>query len=184
MAATAEIEVYGVRDALKELGQIDKTLRFKAQARMKAAGAELQNVARTTYPDNGKLQGDLPGWSTKGRLGYDKTKVDKGVQIVIGGRSYGNAYAVITLVQKDPGGALFDIAGLQNGSQGAGSKDKKGRARKPEQSEAFLAILNHEYGRAQRGMWRKIKTIRELASKEILKACEDIMEQVNRKLVA
>ena len=184
MAATAEIEVFGVRDALKELGQIDKKLRFKAQNRMKAAGAELQNAARSAYPDNSKLQGDLKGWSTKGRLGYDKTKVDKGVQIQIGGRSYGNAYAIITLVQKDPGGALFDIAGLQNGAEGVGSKDKKGRARQPQQSKAFLNTLNHEYGRAQRGMWRKIKTIRQLASEEILKACEDIMEMVNRKLVA
>ena len=184
MAATAEIEVYGVRDALRELGQIDKKLRFKAQNRMKAAGAELQNAARTTYPDNSKLQGDLRGWSTKGRLGYDKTKVDKGVQIQIGGRSFGNAYAIITLVQKDPGGALFDIAGLQNGAEGVGSTDKNGRARQPQQSKAFLDILNHEYGRAQRGMWRKIKTIRELASQEILKACEEIMEMVNRKLVA
>lgn len=184
MAVGAEIEVFGVRDALRELGQIDKKARFKAQNRMKAAGAELQNVARTTYPDNSKLRGDLEGWGPTGRLGYDKTKVDKGVQIQVGGRSFGNAYAIITLVQKDPGGALFDIAGLRDGAKGGGSKDKKGRVRQPQQSKAFLNTLNSEYGPAQRGMWRKIKTIRQLASEEILKACEEVMEMVNRKLVA
>jgi len=184
VVATTSIEVYGVRDALKELGKIDKTLRFKAQNRMKASGAELANIARTTYPSNQQIDTDLYGWSKKGRLGYDKPKVDKGVQIQIGGRSFGNAYAVVTLVQKDPGGALFDIAGLQNGSQGVGGTDRLGRRRDPDQSQAFLDALNANFGRAQRGMWRKIKTIRELASVEILKACEDIMEMVNRKLVA
>jgi len=184
VVATTSIEVYGVRDALKELGKIDKTLRFKAQNRLKAAGAELSNIARETYPSNQQINNDLRGWSQKGRLGYDKPKVDKGVQIQIGGRSFGNAYAVVTLVQKDPGGALFDIAGLRDGAAGGGGKDKKGRRRDPDQSQAFLDVLNANYGKAQRGMWRKVKTIRELASVEILKACEDIMEMVNRKLVA
>lgn len=184
MPVGAEISVYGVRDALKELGQMDKTLRFKAVSKIKGASGEMLAVARSQYPDNSQLQDVMPGWSTKGRLGYDKKNVDKGVQVVVGGRSFGNSYAIVTIVQKNAGGALFDIAGLRNGSEGVGGTDRLGRNREDSQSEAFLRNLNSAFGKAQRGMWRKIKVIRELADKELMNALEEVAAQVNRKLVA
>lgn len=184
MSATAEIQVFGVRDALKELGKIDKDLRWKAIAKIKGASGEMLAVARETYPNNADLQDVMPGWSTKGRLGYDKKKVDSGIQVMVGGRSVGNAYAVVTLVQKNAGGALFDIAGLRNGSKGNRGLDRLGRERASTQSDAFLQNLNNGFGKAQRGMWRKIRVIRELADKELIKALEEVAAQVNRKLVA
>lgn len=184
MPVGAEISVFGVRDALKELGQMDKTLRFKAVSKIKGASGEMLAVARSQYPDNSQLQDVMPGWSKKGRLGYDKKNVDKGVQVVVGGRSYGNSYAIVTIVQKNAGGALFDIAGLRNGSEGVGGTDRLGRNREDSQSEAFLRNLNSAFGKAQRGMWRKIKVIRELADKELMNALEEVAAQVNRKLVA
>lgn len=184
MPVGAEISVFGVRDALKELGQMDKTLRFKAVSKIKGASGEMLAVARSQYPDNSQLQDVMPGWSTKGRLGYDKKNVDKGVQVVVGGRSFGNSYAIVTIVQKNAGGALFDIAGLRNGSEGVGGTDRLGRNREDSQSEAFLRNLNSAFGEAQRGMWRKIEVIRELADKELMNALEEVAAQVNRKLVA
>lgn len=184
MPASANIEVYGVRDALKELGQIDKKLRFKAVNKIKGASGEMLAVARSTYPDNSELQDTLPGWSTKGRLGYDKKKVDSGVTVQVGGRSFGQSYAIVTIVQKNAGGALFDVAGLRNGSEGVGGTDRLGRNRLDSQSEAFLRNLNASFGKAQRGMWRKIKVIRELADGELMKALEEVAAETNRKLVA
>jgi hypothetical protein len=55
MAVSADINVFGVRDALKELGKIDKTLRFKAVSKIKGASGEMLAVARSTYPDNSQL---------------------------------------------------------------------------------------------------------------------------------
>lgn len=184
MGATAEIQVFGVRDALKELGQMDKTLRFKAVSKIKGASSQMVAVARSQYPDNSTLQDSLPGWSTKGRLGYDKKKVDSGVVVQVGGRSYGNAYAIVTIIQKNAGGALFDIAGLRNGSEGVGGTDRLGRNREDSQSEAFIRTLNSSFGKAQRGMWRKIAIIRQMADKELMTALEEVAAQVNRKLVA
>jgi hypothetical protein len=184
MSASAEISVFGVRDALKELGKIDKDLRWKAISKIKAASGEMVAVARDTYPDNSQLQDAMSGWSTKGRLGYDKSKVDRGITVMVGGRSFGDAYAIVTLVQKNAGGALFDIAGLQGGSRGVGDTDRLGRSRDNSQSDAFLRNLNNGFGKAQRGMWRKIRVIRELADKELMKALEEVAAQVNRKLVA
>lgn len=184
MPGTAEIQVFGVRDVLKELGKMDKDLRWKAINKIKAASGEMVAVARSTYPDNAELQEVMPGWSTKGRLGYDKRKVDSGVTVQVGGRSYGNSYSIVTIIQKNAGGALFDIAGLQNGAKGVGDVDRLGRARDNAQSAAFLRNLNTGFGKAQRGMWRKIRTIREMADKELMAALEEVAAQVNRKLVA
>ena len=184
MAADVSIEIYGVRDALKELGKLDKKYRFQAQNRMKAAGAPLAAMARETYPQTIQVVSALEGWTGSGRTGYDKGRVDKGVQIQIGGRSYGNAYAIVTLVSKDPAGALFDIAGLRNGSAGKpGGPDRNRRKRQPIQSEAFLAALNSEFGKAQRGVWRRQKMIRERATQELMRAIEEIAASANRKLV-
>lgn len=184
MSVSAEINVYGVREALKELGKIDKDLRWKSIAKIKSASGPMLKAARETYPSNADLQDTLPGWSTKGRLGYNKPKVDSGVTVQVGGRSFGNAYSVVTIIQKNAGGALFDIAGLQNGSQGVGGTDRLGRSRDNSQSDAFLRALNASFGKAQRGMWRKIRVIRELAGKELMAALEEVAAQVNRKLVA
>lgn len=184
MGAEVSIDVYGVRDALRELGAIDKTLRFKAQARIKAASKPLADEGRAAYPETNEIKDNLKGWSAGGRLGYDKVRVDKGVQVKIGGRSYGNAYAIVTLVQQDPGGALFDIAGLNNGSSGnPDGPDRKGRKRQRIQSEAFLNALKYEFGPAQRGLWRRQRKIREMATEELLQALRDVTSMVNKRLV-
>lgn len=183
MGVGADIQVYGVRDALRELGQIDKKQRFRAINKMKAASGELVALGRSSYPAEQPMRGWTKG-TRGGRLGYDKNKVDKGVQVTIGGRSFGNTYSLVTLVQKDAGGALFDIAGLQNGDQGYPSSDRLGRPRQKAQTDAFLANLNADYGKAQRGMWRKIKLIQEAANDRLMQALEEIVAEVNRKLVA
>lgn len=184
MGVSADINVYGVREALKELGRMDKDLRWKAINKIKGASGGMLKVARETYPNNADLQDVMPGWSTKGRLGYNKPKVDAGVTVQVGGRSFGNAYSIVTIIQKNAGGALFDIAGLQNGSKGVDGVDRLGRKRDNSQSDAFLRNLNLSFGKAQRGMWSKIRVIREIADKELMSALEEVAAQVNRKLVA
>lgn len=168
MPASVSVEVYGVKEVFKQLGEIDRKQKFKAMARVKAAGAPALTQARANYPDN-----PLSGWESGGRLGYSKKDADKGVQIQIGGRAQGKAYPIVTIIQKNPGAAMFDIAGFANGSAGKGGP----------QSDAFIAALNSKYGRAQRGMWRNVKEIRELANDAILKAIDEVAAEVNRKIL-
>lgn len=184
MSAEISVEVFGVRDALRELGKIDKTQRFKAISKIKGASGEMLAVARSAYPTDDDIQQLLPGWSKGGRLGYDKVKVDKGVQVMVGGRSPGNSYAIVTIVQKNAGGSLYDIAGFQNGATGVSGVDRLGRNRENSQSDAFLSKLNNRYGRAQRGLWRKLPEIRQLAQGKLMEALSEVVAQVNRKLVA
>jgi hypothetical protein len=99
------------------------------------------------------------------RLGYDAKKVRKGVTIQIGGRARNGNVPLVTLVQKNAGGAFFDLAGLRNG----GSQ--------------FVQDLDSRFGKAQRGMWRARSYIYGQATKDILAAIEDVMKSVNRNLV-
>jgi hypothetical protein len=167
MPISASVEVYGVKEVFKELGQIDKKQKFKAMAKVKAAGAPAVAKARENYPER-----PLSGWTYGGRLAYSKSSADKGVQIQIGGRAQGQAYPIITIIQKNPGAAMFDIAGFANGATG----------QKP-QGDAFIDALNEKYGKAQRGMWRNVREIRALANDAILKAIDEVAKEVNRKIL-
>lgn len=174
MGVSASVEVFGVRDALKELGKIDKAQRWKAIAKVKAAGEPLVNAAREKYAPDPVLSNEAgrTTWKNQGRLGYSKASADKGVQIQVGGRSKGDAYAIVTIVQKNPGAAMFDIAGFADGKYSKGP-----------QGDAFIKKLERDYGKAQRGMWRNIAVIRRIGNDAIMKALEEVAAQVNRKLV-
>jgi hypothetical protein len=175
MGVSAEINVYGVREALKELGEIDKKQRFKAINKVKAASQPMVNAAREKYPSDPVLTNEAgrTTWKANGRLGYSKATADKGVQVQVGGRSRGEAYAIVTLIQKNPGASMFDIAGFANGAFAKGP-----------QGEALIAKLNRDYGKAQRGMWRNIAVIRRIGDTAIMDALKEVTAEVNRKLVA
>jgi hypothetical protein len=175
MPIGASVDVYGAKAVLTELNKIDRTQKFKAIAKMKAAGAPLIAAGQRQYPSDPVLVSEAGNvsWSPNGRLGYSKKKADTGVQLQIGGRSKGQAYAIATLIQKNPGAAMFDIAGFANG------KFSKGTS-----GDAFIKKLNKDFGPAQRGMWRNIKTIRDIGNQAILDAINEVAEEFNRKIVS
>jgi hypothetical protein len=166
MSATASIEIYGLKTALAEIGKLDSKSKFKAMNKIKSAGGQMVSEVRGYYPDDKPpLSGMTPSKKGGTRLAYDPKKVRKGVTIQVGGRSINGNIPLVTLIQKDAGGAFFDIAGLRNeGSQ-------------------FVKDLNAGFGPAQRGMWRARKYIYGQATQDILAAIEEVMKSVNRNLV-
>jgi hypothetical protein len=110
----------------------------------------------------------IHGWapSKKGgsRLAYDKAKVDKGVQIVIGGRARIGVTPLVTLVQKDAAGALFSMAGNAGGTG------------------QFSKLLTNVFGRPQRGLWRSRAFIQEQGTTDIMKAIDEVIADANRAL--
>jgi mRNA-degrading endonuclease RelE of RelBE toxin-antitoxin system len=165
MSVSASTEIYGLKAALAELNKLDSKTKFQAVNKIKASGSEMVNRVSATYPDKAPLSGMAPGRKTAGRLSYDPKKVRKGVTIQVGGRSVKGTIPLVTLTQKNAGGAIFDIAGLRDSSS------------------VFVRNLNAYYGRAQRGMWRESKFIYGQATQDILKAIEEVLASVNRKLV-
>ena len=164
MSATVSTEIYGLKAALAELGKLDSKSKFKATNKIKAAGSEMVNQVASRYPETLPLSGMAPSKKGGTRLAYDVTKVRKGVTIQIGGRNRNGNIPLVTLIQKDAGGAFFDMAGLRDG----GSQ--------------VVKDLDSRNGKAQRGMWRARKYIYGQATKDILAAIEDVMNQVNRTL--
>jgi hypothetical protein len=182
MTLSTSVEIFGVRDALAELREISPKARAGAVRGVKQDLEGLLKPARAQYPQSVKLK----GWSRGGRLGYEGTAVRSGVQIVVGGRKprRAAAFPIVTVVQKNAGGALFSLAGMQNGSQSVrGKNDKLGRPYTAEQSIGFLNKLAAEHGKAQRGLWKARKEIQDSAGESISEALEKVVKQVNRKLV-
>jgi hypothetical protein len=164
MSLETTAEITGLKQALSELSKLDKSARFKAAAKIKASSPAMLENARAQFPaDIGVTV--IHGMRNKGRLGYDKAKVDKGVQIVVGGRARQGVSPLVTLVQKSAAGALFSQAGTKNRSQ-------------------FSDLLAGVFGQPQRGLWRSRKFIQEQGTADIMRAVDEVIADANRALQA
>ena len=149
---------------MTELSKLDKSARFRAAAKIKASSPAMMAEARRQFPaDIGVTM--IHGMGNRGRLGYKKAEVDKGVQIVVGGRARIGVTPLVTLVQKSAAGALFSQAGTKNTSQ-------------------FADLLTNVFGKPQRGLWRSRKFIQEQGAADIMKAVDEVIADANRALQA
>ena len=165
MSLETTAEITGLKQALSELSKLDKSARFKAAAKIKASSPAMLEEGRKQFPADIGIS-VIHGWKNKGRLAYDKAKVDKGVQIMVGGRSRGQGITpLVTLVQKNAAGALFSQAGSKNNSD-------------------FSRLLTNVFGRPQRGLWRSRKFIQEQGTADIMKAVDEVIADANRALKA
>ena len=168
MSLETGVEITGLKQALSELSKLDKSARFKAAAKIKASSPAMLEEGRKQFPADIGIS-VIHGWARskkgKSRLGYDKTKVDKGVQIQVGGRARNGVTPLVTLVQKDAAGALFSQAGTKNTSQ-------------------FSNLLTNTFGRPQRGLWRSRAFIAEQGTADITRAIDEVIADANRALQA
>ena len=165
MSLETTAEITGLKQALSELSKLDKSARFKAAAKIKASSPAMLEEGRKQFPADIGIS-VIHGWKNKGRLAYDKAKVDKGVQIMVGGRSRGQGITpLVTLVQKNAAGALFSQAGSKNNSD-------------------FSRLLTNVFGKPQRGLWRSRKFIQEQGTADIMKAVDEVIADANRALKA
>jgi hypothetical protein len=164
MSLETSAEITGLKQALSELSKLDKSARFKAAAKIKASSPAMLEEGRKQFPSEIGVS-MIRGWGNKGRLGYNKTAVDKGVQIMMGGRARSGVTPLVTLVQKSAAGAMFSQAGTKNNSQ-------------------FSDLLASVFGRPQRGLWRSRAFIAEQGTADIIKAVDEVIADANRALQA
>ena len=169
MSLETGVEITGLKQALSELSKLDKSARFKAAAKIKASSPAMLEEGRKQFPADIGIS-VIHGWGRskkgkKGRLAYDKTAVDKGVQIMVGGRARNGVTPLVTLVQKDAAGALFSQAGTKNTSQ-------------------FSNLLTNTFGKPQRGLWRSRAFIAEQGTADITRAIDEVIADANRALQA
>ena len=164
MSLNTSVEITGLKQAMSELSKLDKSARFKAAAKIKASSPAMLEEGRKQFPADIGIS-VIHGMGNKGRLGYNKAKVDKGVQIIVGGRARQGVTPLVTLVQKDAAGAMFSQAGTKNTSQ-------------------FSNLLASTFGRPQRGLWRSRKFVQEQGSADIMRAVDEVIADANRALQA
>ena len=150
--------VYGVRESLAELRQLDKVAFFEAIKEIKKAARPMQQAMQAGLPSSPPLSG-----MARGRLKWSgRAKVN----VKYGGRKdrRKDTWPLLKLELKDGAAVLFDMAG-KNGSS------------------PFSARLTDRFGGPSRAMWRPDDLVRREANEAVKDAIARAMKQVNSNLV-
>ena len=155
--AKAQTSVYGVRETLAELRELDKALFFETVREIKKAAAPMVKELERALPSEPPLSG-----MARGRLSWRKMKVN----VKYGGRKDRNKdeWPLLKLELKDGAGQLFDMAG--NGG-----------------SSPLADRLTARFGGPSRAMWRNTDRLLAESSEAVKDAIARASEKVNRKLV-
>ena len=193
MATTANIDVYGVQAALKELNDIDRKIRRQVTKDIKSVGNQIVQEARQmvqtqSRSDGAPLSGMRRGSLIRGReAAWNVSEVQGGFNVRVGVRAtreryvdfnqggytrqvvYGaKPYQLMVIQQKSFAGAIYDHAGA--GISGI-------------RNTAFIANLNKEVGDAPRVIDKAVENNRSGVTAELLSIVGKVMEQTNRNLV-
>jgi len=168
MTVSTKLEVYGVKDALKELQKTDKGLRKEINESAKAIAQPVTSAAKSNYPIK-YLSGMARPWSFKGRqlFPYDQKKAVKGVVLKIDTSKRNQG--LIVIIQKDPAAAIIDMAGKKGGTGARGA--------------SMIAGLTLHFGQPSRVMWPAYERNAHLVDKEFRDLVERVMDKVGRNLV-
>ena len=189
-APFTSVRIEGIQAALKDLNTFDPKYRREVTKRIKAAGADIINDARSmvAHFDNSLMNGaPLSGMARgnliKGRETSWKTdQVQKGFKVKVGVRAskeryvnfdrggyteqvvYGSKpYQLMVIQQADAAGAIYDHAGRNTNS-------------------TFVTNLNAEVGPEPRAIDKAVERGREPVTKKVYEVVQDVEKQINRNL--
>lgn len=175
---SATIEVYGIKEALRELNSVDKKARRKVTTDFKRITKPVVNAAKANVPLTPPISGWGRKWEDKGRqlLPWDGSIGAKYVTSKVSGRKVrefaGVTYNLATFVIQFAGAinAIYDMAGRRN------------QPATP-QGRTMIAGLEARYGKGSRVLWPAYEANKDAVEKEVRLLIEDVMQQVNRNLV-
>jgi hypothetical protein len=197
MVARAAIpEIYGIKEALKELNDFDNKYRREVTKQIGGAGQEIINEARSmvAHFDNSKnngapLSGMVRGNLVKGRNTSWKTdQVQKGFKVKVGVRAskeryvnfnrsddLGNRYTTQVVYGSKP----YQLMVIQQNDAAGAIYDHAGR----NTSGTFVTNLDVEVGGQPRAVDIAVENNREAVTKKVMQIVDTVMEKTNRKLV-
>ncbi len=197
MAVETRVEIYGIKNALKELNKIAPALRRQITKDYKQIVEGVIKDAQRIVPTIGPMTGMEKGWKTKSGYemlppgGWNGIKASKLMTAKISTRRVkefrGTMENVGTfrLVWTGLANTVFDIAGRKSsGSVGQfsrmGSHGKKvGTVGGPQ----MIAVLNSRYGRGSRTIWPSFEKNRDDVINQMEKLVEQVMDEVGRNIV-
>ena len=154
----AQTSVYGVRETLAELKQLDKAAFFEAIKEIKRAARPMQAAMQAGIPHDPPLSG-----MARGRLAWSgRAKVD----VKYGGRKdrRKDEWPLLKLSLNDGAAVVFDMAGKVTRSP-------------------FTEQLSSRHGGPSRAMWRPDDQIKREANEAVKDAIARAMKMVNANLV-
>jgi hypothetical protein len=169
-----KIEVYGVKEALRELNKVSPTLRRGFTKEYKSIVQPVIDAAKARFPDQPPVSG--MGRPYKKLGAWDGNLVARGVVAKINTRkarnrnaAMGAAYETVgtfIIQQKTGWGSIFDMAGKRNPA-----------------SMLAQSIAGKGFGNPSRAMWPAYQEHETEINAKVLKLVEDVMTEVNRNLV-
>jgi len=158
----ATVEVIGVKQVLRDLKQIDPEARKQFAKDAKQIASPIVLEAQSRYPAQA-LSGMKYRWTQNGRqlLPWDARKARRGITVKVdAGRKKDG---VVTIIQKDPAAAIYDIAGR-------GTSNRFG--------DALTAFA----GNPSRVMWPAAEAHITDVQAEMTKAIEQVAKEIERRI--
>jgi hypothetical protein len=158
----ATVEVIGVKEMLRDLKQIDPEARKQFAKDAKQIASPIVVAAQGSYPAQ-TLSGMKYRWTQNGRqlLPWDARKARRGITVKVdAGRKKDG---VVTIIQKDPAAAIYDIAGR-------GTSNRFG--------DALTAFA----GNPSRVMWPAAEAHITDVQAEMTKAIEQVAKEIERRI--
>jgi hypothetical protein len=179
MTAFASVEVVGLKEALKELNEINPKLRRDVTKEFRKIVDPVIKTAKAKVPQEAPISGWGRKWTTKsgrqltpwvGSIGddYIKAKVSGKKPREWAGRV--TNLAVFSVAWSGAINTLYDLAGRKS------SGDTERGAR-------MIRALEARHGKASRVLWPAYEMNREEVERQTAQIVEGVMGEVNRKMV-
>jgi len=173
VSATANLETYGLQQALKNLQKVDPAARRALLKDMKQAAAPLVDTINGRIPATPPLR----GFAHAGRTGWPNRKK---VQISLNTKKPRQRasqpgfeqIAVVRVVTKGATVAITDMAGRAGGSVS--------RAEMSRRRPNFANALNSALGSASRFMWRDVELLQRQAESALKPIIDQVMANAQR----
>lgn len=168
MSANVSVQIVGVKDALKELRDVDPELRKEVNRNARAIVKPYLQAVKGKYPEE-YLSGMSRPWSQRGRkkFPYQKSQAERGITLKID-TSKKNTSA-ITIVQKDAAASIVDMAGKAGGSSPQGSR--------------FITELTRKFGSPSRVVWSTYESSSDQIERNMIDLVERVMTAIGRRIV-
>ena len=176
MTVSTQIEIAGLKEALREINQIDRQARLQITREFKKITRPVVNEAKQNVPKTPPISGWGRTWRTPGTrfqmLPWDGDPATKLIDTKVSGkrpREYAGKIrdlAVLIIRWRGAVNTLFDVAQNSSTPQGAN----------------MIAGLNNNVGRASRVMWPAYEKHADEVEDAIRDEVVRVMAMVNRKI--
>ncbi len=173
----ATSQVYGVRDTLAEIKNIDKKLYFAAVKQIKDATRPLQGAIAVEFSQGSPLS----GMEHRGRTGW---KVPK-ITAKFGGRKDKtvDSWGLVKIIVSSASAQIVDLAANSYSGGQTRSYDWKNKKRTHKVNGQGAAMVRNLPGKPSRHIWPTAQAFGPMTNRAVLQAIEDVSKIVNKNLV-